>query len=129
MGPDGVSRGYPDSPAPGLKNNAYTNIMAVWVLWRALEVLDLLPDMRRRRSWRQLGLSEEEIVRWDEISHRMYVPFHDDGIISQFEATKARRVGLGEVSHAVRQHRRLELILEAENDSANRSRHRNRRIP
>jgi trehalose/maltose hydrolase-like predicted phosphorylase len=27
---------------PGLTNNAYTNIMAVWVLLRALEVLDLV---------------------------------------------------------------------------------------
>ena len=102
-GPDEFHEGYPDSPAPGLKNNAYTNIMAVWVLWRALEVLDLLPDMRREALMARLGLSEEEIVRWDEISRRMYVPFHDDGIISQSRRLrKARRVGLGELSHAVR---------------------------
>ena len=28
---------------PGLDNNAYTNVMAVWVLERALDVLDILP--------------------------------------------------------------------------------------
>ncbi|HNK51832.1 MAG TPA: glycosyl hydrolase family 65 protein, partial [Nitrospira sp.] len=111
----------PDSPAPGLKNNAYTNIMAVWVLWRALEVLDLLPDMRREALMTRLGLSEEEIARWDEISRRMYVPFHDDGIISQFEGYEKLaeldwenyRARYGNIG-------RLELILEAENDSANR---------
>ena len=121
MGPDEFHEGYPDSPAPGLKNNAYTNIMAVWVLWRALEVLDLLPDMRREALMARLGLSEEEIVRWDEISRRMYVPFHDDGIISQFEGYEKLaeldwenyRMRYGNIG-------RLELILEAENDSANR---------
>jgi trehalose/maltose hydrolase-like predicted phosphorylase len=43
MGPDEFHEGYPDAPSPGLDNNAYTNIMAVWVLCRALEVLRLLP--------------------------------------------------------------------------------------
>ncbi len=32
MGPDEFHEGYPDSAEPGLNNNAYTNIMAVWVL-------------------------------------------------------------------------------------------------
>lgn len=35
MGPDEFHEGYPDSSTPGLNNNAYTNIMAVWVLCRA----------------------------------------------------------------------------------------------
>lgn len=69
----------------------------------------------------RLGLSEEEIARWDEISRRMYVPFHDDGIISQFEGYETLaeldwenyRARYGNIG-------RLELILEAENDSANR---------
>ena len=61
--------------------NAYTNIMAVWVLGRALEVLELLSDMRRAELTRRLGISGGEIARWGEISRRMVVPFHgDDGI-------------------------------------------------
>ncbi len=85
MGPDEFHDGYPDSATPGLDNNAYTNIMAVWVLCRALEVLDLLSDVRRAELTARLGLSTEEIARWDDISRRMFVPFHGDGIISQFE--------------------------------------------
>jgi len=121
MGPDEFHEGYPDSPAPGLKNNAYTNIMAVWVLWRALEVLGLLPDIRREALMTRLGLSEEETARWDEISRRMYVPFHDDGIISQFEGYE-KLAELDWENYRVRYGniQRLELILEAENDSANR---------
>jgi trehalose/maltose hydrolase-like predicted phosphorylase len=121
MGPDEFHEGYPDAPMPGLNNNAYTNIMAVWVLCRALEVLDLLPEMRRAELIMRLGLSADEMARWEDISRRMFVPFHGDGIISQFEGYEklieldweAYRTRYGNIQ-------RLELILEAENDSANR---------
>jgi beta-phosphoglucomutase family hydrolase len=121
MGPDEFHDGYPDSPTPGLNNNAYTNVMAVWVLLRALDVLDLLPDIRRAELTAELGLSAEETARWDDISRRMFVPFHEDGIISQFEGYEA----LAELDWEGYRRRygniqRLELILEAENDSANR---------
>ncbi|MGD9302129.1 MAG: trehalose-phosphatase, partial [Desulfobacterales bacterium] len=43
MGPDEYHDAYPDADRPGLDNNAYTNIMAVWVLNHAREMLDLLP--------------------------------------------------------------------------------------
>jgi trehalose/maltose hydrolase-like predicted phosphorylase len=121
MGPDEFHEGYPGLRAPGLNNNAYTNIMAVWVLCRALDVLDLLPDIRRAELVRRLGLSAQEIARWGDISRRMVVPFHGDGIISQFEGYEklaeldweGYRARYGNIQ-------RLELILEAENDSANR---------
>jgi beta-phosphoglucomutase family hydrolase len=121
MGPDEFHEGYPGAPAPGLNNNAYTNIMAVWVLCRALDVLELLPDIRRSELMTRLGLSPQEIARWRDITRRMFVPFHEDGIISQFEGYEnldeldwqGYRARYGNIQ-------RLELILEAENDSANR---------
>ncbi|MEX0805023.1 MAG: beta-phosphoglucomutase family hydrolase [Candidatus Binatia bacterium] len=121
MGPDEFHEGYPGSATPGLDNNAYTNIMAVWVMCRALDVLDLLPDIRRAELTTRLGLQAQEIARWNDISRRMFVPFHDDRIISQFEGYD----NLAELDWAEYRARygniqRLELILEAENDSANR---------
>ena len=121
MGPDEFHDGYPDSVTPGLSNNAYTNIMAVWVLCRALEVIDLLSDVRRAELTTRLGLSVEEIARWGDISRSMFVPFQDDGIISQFEGYEklheldweGYRARYGNIQ-------RLDLILELENDSANR---------
>ncbi len=67
------------------------------------------------------GLTADEVARWRDISRRMYVPFHDDGMISQFEGYEkleeldweAYRKRYGNIQ-------RLELILEAENDTANR---------
>ena len=96
--------------------------MAVWVLCRAMEVLDRLSDMRRAELTTRLGISSDEIARWDDISRRMYVPFHDDGIISQFEGYEMLREfdWPGLPKRDTRDIQRLDLILEAENDSPNR---------
>jgi trehalose/maltose hydrolase-like predicted phosphorylase len=121
MGPDEFHDGYPGAATPGLNNNAYTNVMAVWVLCRALEVLDRISKARRAELTTRLGISSIEIARWEDISRRMYVPFHGDGIISQFEGYDT----LDELDWAAYRRRyadiqRLDLILEAEGDSPNR---------
>src|SRR5690606_888300 len=86
-----------------------------------LEVLELLSDMRRAELTMRLGISAEEITRWNEISRRMFVPFHDDGIISQFERyDKLRELDWEDYRRRYGNIQRLDLILEAENDSANR---------
>jgi alpha,alpha-trehalase len=121
MGPDEYHDGYPDRDTPGLDNNAYTNVMAAWVLCRALETLALLPDHRRVELAERLGLRQEEIDRWDQASRKLVVSFHDGDIISQFE-------GYGELDELDweglrRRHgniRRLDRILEAEGDTPNR---------
>ncbi len=121
MGPDEFHDAYPDSAIPGLNNNAYTNIMAVWVFCRALEVLDLLSDGRRAEITTQLAISAEEIVRWEDISRRIYVPFQDNGIISQFEGYEnLQEINLDDYRTRYGNIQRLDLILEQENDSANR---------
>ena len=85
MGPDEYSERYPGAAEPGLRNNAYTNVMAAWVLERALEVLEMLPTARRVEIAERIGLREEEPARWRDILFRMTVPFHGDGVISQYE--------------------------------------------
>ena len=85
MGPDEYHDRYPDAEEPGLHNNAYTNIMAVWVLCRALDVMDMLADDHRTELRQVLNIKKDEVERWNEISRKMYVPYHDGGIISQFE--------------------------------------------
>ena len=121
MGPDEFHDGYPDAATPGLNNNAYTNIMAVWVLCRALEALELLSDVRRAELTTRLDLSAKELSRWDDISRRMYVPFHENGIISQFEGyEKLRELDWDDYRARYGNIQRLDLILEGENDSANR---------
>jgi alpha,alpha-trehalase len=121
MGPDEYHDGYPDAPEPGLNNNAYTNLMVVWVLVCARKVFDILPEERRQKLREALGLEEREIEQWDEISRKMRLVFHDDGIISQFEGYADLEELDWDKYH--RQHgdvMRLDRILEAENDTPNR---------
>ena len=121
MGPDEFHEAYPDSPVAGLNNNAYTNIMAAWVLGRALELLDRLGRMRRVELMTQLGLKRREIARWDDISRRMFVPMQADGIISQFEGYDSlRELDWEHYRARYGNIQRLDLILESENDSPNR---------
>ena len=121
MGPDEYHDAYPGSSTPGINNNAYTNIMAVWVLCRALDVLDMLSDLRRAELKTRLRLSDEEIARWEDISRRMYVPFQDNGIISQFEGyEKLLEINLDDYRTRYGNIQRLDLILEMEHDTANR---------
>jgi trehalose/maltose hydrolase-like predicted phosphorylase len=121
MGPDEFHEQYPGSAGTGLRNNAYTNVMAAWICETAQKVLDLLPASRRDALRAKIGLRDEEIDRWQEMSRRMFVPFHDDGIISQFEGYgdleeldwDAYRAKYGNIQ-------RLDRILRAEGKDPNR---------
>lgn len=120
VGPDEYHDAYPGAREPGLDDNAYTNVMASWVLARALELLRVLPEPRRRELAERIGLDGGELELWEEVSRTLHVPFHA-GVISQFE-------GYGELAEldweGYRKRygniRRLDRILEAEGDSVNR---------
>jgi alpha,alpha-trehalase len=124
MGPDEYHTGYPGADLDqhgGLNNSAYTNVTATWVLDRASDVLDLVSRIQCQRICERIGLNREEIELWHEISTKLRVPFHDDGIITQFDGYDR----LAEFDWAAYQKRygnigRLDYILEAENDTTNR---------
>ncbi len=121
MGPDEYHEHYPDNEEAGLSNNAYTNVMAAWVLERALEVLEFLSSERRKELIEKLCISDEDLECWHDITCRMKVPFHDDGIISQFDGYEALeefdwsgyRKKYGNIE-------RLDRILRAEGDTTDR---------
>jgi trehalose/maltose hydrolase-like predicted phosphorylase len=85
MGPDEFHEKYHGSNEEGLRNNAYTNVMVAWLSEIALEVLELLPERRQDALRARIGLTDEEVRKWSEMSRKMFVPFHGDGLISQFE--------------------------------------------
>jgi trehalose/maltose hydrolase-like predicted phosphorylase len=118
MGPDEYSTRYPGAAEPGIDDNAYTNVMTVWLLRRAEEVLAALPSLRRAELVETLGLGSAERQRWSDISGRMAVPIAPDGVICQFAGSHdlpdldqvAYRARYGDLS-------RLDRILEAEGRS------------
>lgn len=84
-GPDEFHQAYPGSSKQGINNNAYTNVMAAWTITRALELYDNLPEDHRIQITEKLNLTDAEIENWDKVSRRLYVPWHKDGIINQFD--------------------------------------------
>jgi alpha,alpha-trehalase len=121
MGPDEYHEAYPDSDRPGLNNNTYTNVMAVWVLRRALEALDVLPPHYRQELVVELTIGDDELDHWRDIAGKMKVVFHSDGVLTQFEGYEqlqefdwdGYREKYGDIQ-------RLDRVLEAEGDSPNR---------
>jgi alpha,alpha-trehalase len=121
MGPDEYHVSYPGSRELGLNNNAYTNVMVVWTLLRALDVLDLIPKSRRDALCESLDLGKSELELWEDISRRMFVPFHrEDGMISQFEGYEGlKEFNWEEYKKKHKNIQRIDSLLEAEGDSAN----------
>ena len=120
IGPDEFHSGYPEAPYDGIDNNAYTNVMAVWVIMRAFDALKLLPLPNRLDLLETLGLHSAELAHWDNVSRRMYVPFHD-GVISQFEGYgELEELDWDRYRRRFGNIQRLDRILEAENDDVNR---------
>lgn len=121
MGPDEFHDRYPWREEPGLDNNGYTNVMAAWVLGRAAEVQHLLGAERRQELEVLLGLRQDEIAHWHDVSRKMRVVLLDGNIIAQFEGYDrleelywdAYREKYGDIH-------RLDRILEAEGDTVNR---------
>jgi trehalose/maltose hydrolase-like predicted phosphorylase len=120
VGPDEYHEGYPDRPEPGLDDNAYTNVTAAWVLARTLEVLQALPEPRRRELVERTGLDGGELEQWEDVSRTLYVPSHD-GVISQFEGYgHLAELDWDDYRKRYDDIRRLDRILEAEGDTVNR---------
>lgn len=119
VGPDEYHEAYPGAAGPGIDDNAYTNVTAAWVLTRALDVARTLPVTRRRDLFERIGLDRAELEAWEDVSRKLYVPFHA-GVISQFAGYgdlaeldwEGYRRRYGDI-------RRLDRILEAEDDSVN----------
>lgn len=123
MGPDEFHTAYPGTDpeeAGGIDNNAYTNVMVAWLMARALDLVDMLPETRRTKLLALLEMDETELERWYELSTKLKVPFQDGGIISQFDGFEqlkeldwaAYREKYGDIH-------RLDRILEAEGDDPN----------
>jgi trehalose/maltose hydrolase-like predicted phosphorylase/beta-phosphoglucomutase-like phosphatase (HAD superfamily) len=121
MGPDEYHEGYPDSDEQGLRNNTYANVMVVWVLQRALEALEVLPPHYRQELIEELAIGDDELDRWRDMTRKMKVVFHADGVLTQFEGYEqllefdweGYRERYGNIG-------RLDRLLEAEGDSTDR---------
>jgi trehalose/maltose hydrolase-like predicted phosphorylase/beta-phosphoglucomutase-like phosphatase (HAD superfamily) len=121
MGPDEYHEGYPDADEKGLRNNTYTNVMVVWVLQRALEALEDLPPHYRQELAEELSIRDEELDRWRDLTRKMKVVFHADGLLTQFEGyERLREFDWEGYRERYGNIARLDRVLEAEGESTDR---------
>ncbi|MEG6552275.1 glycosyl hydrolase family 65 protein, partial [Desulfocurvibacter africanus] len=124
MGPDEYHEGYPWRDEPGLDNNFYTNLMAVWTLDEALRLLDLMPEDVASEVSERVYLHKDELQHWEHITERMRLVFLDtpEGQVpAQFEHYdrleefdwQGYRQKYGDIQ-------RLDRVLKAEGDTPNR---------
>jgi len=121
MGPDEYHEQFHGSDEHGVRNNAYTNIMVAWMCETVRTALDQLSASQRQGLIEKLHVSEDEVQVWTDMSYKMVVPFHDEGIISQFEGFETLeefdwegyRAKYGNIQ-------RLDRILKAEGDTPDR---------
>ncbi|MFD2389928.1 glycoside hydrolase family 65 protein [Enterococcus gallinarum] len=85
MGPDEFHESYPNSQKGGLKNNAYTNMMVVW-LFEEVEKLrnQLSPEIFQNVAAKVL-LSEDNFSQMTDIRKNLSLEINPEGIIAQFE--------------------------------------------
>jgi len=122
MGPDEFHEKYPDSDVDdaGVKNNAYTNIMVSWLLEKSIKLIEeILPKERVRELRENIGITDEEIKKWKNITKKLTVVFHDDLVISQFEGyDKLKELDWDAYRSKYNNIGRIDLILKSEGDSS-----------
>lgn len=117
MGPNEYHEKAPDSDKGGLKDNAYTNIMAVWCLRTALKLKDILAQDKWTELASLTGLTDQELNLWKEITHKMNIAWKD-GLIAQYDGfLELKDLDWKSYSKKYGDVHRMDRILKSEGDS------------
>ncbi len=118
MGPDEFHEKLPGSGQLGLTDNAYTNIMVVWLMERTLELLDTLPTQVLDELRGKLQFTPQETDKWRDMTRKMRVIITEDGIISQFDGyMDLKELNWEDYRKRYYSIHRMDRILKAEGDS------------
>lgn len=85
MGPDEFHESYPNSQKGGLKNNAYTNMMVVWLFEEVEKLRNQLSPEIFQSVAAKVQLSEDNFSQMTDIRKNLCLEINPEGIIAQFE--------------------------------------------
>ncbi|MUO34432.1 glycoside hydrolase family 65 protein [Enterococcus gallinarum] len=85
MGPDEFHESYPNSQKGGLKNNAYTNMMVVWLFEEVEKLRNQLSAEIFQSVAAKVQLSEDNFSQMTDIRKNLSLEINPEGIIAQFE--------------------------------------------
>lgn len=85
MGPDEFHESYPNSEQGGLKNNAYTNMMVVWLFEEIENLQQQLSAESFQAVLEKTALTPADIAAMADIRTKLGLEIDPEGIIAQFE--------------------------------------------
>jgi trehalose/maltose hydrolase-like predicted phosphorylase len=85
MGPDEFHESYPNCSKGGLKNNAYTNMMVVWLFEEVEKLRTQISSKVFQEVATKVCLSEENFSQMSNIRKQLRLEINNEGIIAQFE--------------------------------------------
>ncbi len=118
MGPDEFHERYPGAEEPGLDDCAHTNVMTAWLLASVPRLLEVVGVRRAEELRDDLSLTDAELARFEEVSRLLHVPFHGDGIVSQYAGYEdLEEVDWEQYRRKYDDLHRMDRVLEAEGES------------
>jgi trehalose/maltose hydrolase-like predicted phosphorylase len=85
MGPDEFHESYPNAEKGGLKNNAYTNMMVVWLFEEIERLSEQLSSEIVQSIQVKAGITQQQVEKMAAMKHQLGLEINEDGIIAQFE--------------------------------------------
>ncbi|MGD9014465.1 MAG: glycoside hydrolase family 65 protein [Candidatus Omnitrophota bacterium] len=118
VGPDEFHECNSGFEHPGLRDNAYSNLMIVATIIMAKEILSMLSKGDKNRIIKKIGLQEKDFRLWDNITEKMNIVINRDGIVSQFDGYFAlKELDWHRYISKYGNIQRLDRILKAEGES------------
>ncbi|MFC1478587.1 beta-phosphoglucomutase family hydrolase [Candidatus Margulisiibacteriota bacterium] len=67
MGPDEFHEKYHNSKKPGISDNAYTNIMASWLMHKTVEIVEHIPEDALKKIAKKVRFKYIEVEKWKNV--------------------------------------------------------------
>ncbi|WP_424684687.1 glycoside hydrolase family 65 protein [Enterococcus sp.] len=85
MGPDEFHEAYPGAEKGGLKDNAYTNMMVVWLFEELANLKETFGTEVFQQIQAKTGVTDDLVSKMEKIRHQLTLDINPDGIIAQFD--------------------------------------------
>lgn len=117
MGPDEYHEKLPSSKEYGLKDNAYTNIMVVWLLEKTHNLKNIISKQKYSSLIKKLGINNAELKKWEDIQNKMFVPIKNS-LIEQFDGYMSlKELDFHKLRDKYKNIKRVDRLLKAQSDN------------
>ncbi len=118
MGPDEFHEAYPNAKEGGLRDNAYTNVMCVWMYNSIADIISKLDKEDVNIVFHKINFQNSELEKWNDISKRMNLIISDEGIIAQYDGYfDLKELDWGYYKNKYENIHRMDRVLKAEGKS------------